>query len=313
MYLNKKFKVFCISLLLLLHLEILNALENKILFKVDNEIVTTLDIYEEIKFLKAFNPEIDSLDEKELFEISKNNILKNLIKKIELSNFVEELKVDDKFLLKLIKEKYSKKEIDSIENFDIFLRNKNLNIKMVKEKFTIELIWNDLIFQKFSKKIVIDKDKIKEEISQNYKNELQRELLLSEIIFDVSDKDDFNRKYEKILKDIENLGFKKTALIHSNSETSANGGLIGWVKEDNLNQTLKTVLIKLKPGQFSKPIRTSSGFIIVKVDDEKEYKSKVNLSDRINEVIRFKTNDQLNQYSTMYLNKLKKNLIIYGL
>ena len=106
MYLNKKFKVFCISLLLLLHLEILNALENKILFKVDNEIVTTLDIYEEIKFLKAFNPEINSLDEKELFEISKNSILKNLIKKIELSNFVEEIKVDDKFLLKLIVSKF---------------------------------------------------------------------------------------------------------------------------------------------------------------------------------------------------------------
>ncbi len=296
-----------------LNIQNLSALENKILFKIDNEIITTLDIHDEVKFLKIFQPETNILTNEELFEISKNSIIRDKIKKIEILKFVEELKVDDKFLLKLIKEKYSKKEIDSIENFDIFLRNKNLNIKMVKEKFTIELIWNDLIFQKFSKKIVIDKDKIKEEISQNYKNELQRELLLSEIIFDVSDKDDFNRKYEKILKDIENLGFKKTALIHSNSETSANGGLIGWVKEDNLNQTLKTVLIKLKPGQFSKPIRTSSGFIIVKVDDEKEYKSKVNLSDRINEVIRFKTNDQLNQYSTMYLNKLKKNLIIYGL
>ena len=296
-----------------LNIQNLSALENKILFKIDNEIITTLDIHDEVKFLKIFQPETNILTNEELFEISKNSIIRDKIKKIEILKFVEELKVDDKFLLKLVKEKYSKKEIDSIENFDIFLRNKNLNIKMVKEKFTIELIWNDLIFQKFSKKIVIDKDKIKEEISQNYKNELQRELLLSEIIFDVSDKDDFNRKYEKILKDIENLGFKKTALIHSNSDTSANGGLIGWVKEDNLNQTLKTVLIKLKPGQFSKPIRTSSGFIIVKVDDEKEYKSKVNLSDRINEVIRFKTNDQLNQYSTMYLNKLKKNLIIYGL
>ena len=296
-----------------LNIQNLSALENKILFKIDNEIITTLDIHDEVKFLKIFQPETNILTNEELFEISKNSIIRDKIKKIEILKFVEELKVDDKFLLKLVKEKYSKKEIDSIENFDIFLRNKNLNIKMVKEKFTIELIWNDLIFQKFSKKIVIDKDKIKEEISQNYKNELQRELLLSEIIFDVSDKNDFNRKYEKILKDIENLGFKKTALIHSNSDTSANGGLIGWVKEDNLNQTLKTVLIKLKPGQFSKPIRTSSGFIIVKVDDEKEYKSKVNLSDRINEVIRFKTNDQLNQYSTMYLNKLKKNLIIYGL
>ena len=291
----------------------LSALENKILFKIDNEIITTIDIHHEIKFLKTFQPETNILTDEELFEISKNSIIRDKIKKIEILKFVEELRVDDKFLLKLIKEKYSKNEINSIENFDIFLKDKNLNIKMIKEKFTIELIWNDLIFQKFSKKIVIDKDKIKEEILKNYHSELERELLLSEIIFDVSNKNDFNVKYEKILKDIENLGFKKTALIHSNSDTSANGGLIGWVKEENLNQTLKTVLAKLKPGQFSTPIRTSSGFIIIKVDDEKEYKSKVNLSDRINEVIRFKTNDQLNQFSTMYLNKLKKNLTIYGI
>ena len=173
---KKTSKFLLIVFTTFLNIQNLSALENKILFKIDNEIITTLDIHDEVKFLKIFQPETNILTNEELFEISKNSIIRDKIKKIEILKFVEELKVDDKFLLKLIKEKYSKKEIDSIENFDIFLRNKNLNIKMVKEKFTIELIWNDLIFQKFSKKIVIDKDKIKEEISQNYKNELQREL-----------------------------------------------------------------------------------------------------------------------------------------
>ena len=153
MNLKKEFKLFSISLLLILHFQILNALENKILFKIDNEIITTLDIYEEIKFLKAFNPEVNSLDESELFEISKNSIQKNIIKKIELNKVVEELKIDDKFLLRLIVSKYSKIGIDSLEKFEAFLKEKNLDVKSIKEKFYIELIWNDYIYQKFNRTI----------------------------------------------------------------------------------------------------------------------------------------------------------------
>jgi peptidyl-prolyl cis-trans isomerase SurA len=174
-------------------------------------------------------------------------------------------------------------------------------------------MWNDLIYQKFSKKVVIDKERIKNEISQNSQKKFQKEFLLSEIVFNVTNKDEFNNKYQKILLDIEKVGFKKTALIHSNSDTATNGGLIGWVKEVNLNKSLKKVISELKAGQFSKPVRTSSGFIIIKIDEEKEYVSKFNQADRINEIIRFKTNEQLNQFSNMYLNKLKKNLVIYGL
>ena len=313
MYLNKKFKVFCISLLLLLHLEILNALENKILFKVDNEIVTTLDIYEEIKFLKAFNPEINSLDEKELFEISKNSILKNLIKKIELSNFVEEIKVDDKFLLKLIVSKYSKTGIDSLEKFEIFSKDNNLDIKLIKEKFSVELIWNDYIYKKFFNKVVIDREKIERELLKNPPQDNQRELLLSEINFSVANKTEFKDKYEKILSDLEKIGFKKTAIKYSNSDTASNGGLIGWIKEDNLNLTIKKIISSLKIGQISKPIRTTSGFIILKIEDEKEYSTNLNLNEKVEEIVKFQTNNQLSQFSNMYFNKIKKDLIINDL
>ncbi|WP_440921691.1 peptidylprolyl isomerase [Candidatus Pelagibacter sp.] len=298
---------------LILNIQNLNAFENKILFKIDNEIITTIDIYEEIKFLKVFNPEINSLSDVELFEISKNSLIKDKIKKIEIMKFVKELKIDDKFLLKLIKRKYSKLNINSIKDFEKYLKKENLSIEFVKEKFIIELMWNDLIYQKFNKKVVIDKERIKKEISQNSQKKFQKEYLISEIVFNVANKDEFNNKYQKILLDIEKVGFKKTALIHSNSDSATNGGLIGWVKEVNLNKNLKKVISELKPGQFSKPVRTSSGFIIIKIDEEKEYVSKFNLADKIDEIIRFKTNEQLNQFSNMYLNKLKKNLIIYGL
>ena len=310
MYLIKKVKVLFIFSILFLNFQNLNSLENKILFKVDNEIITTMDIFEEIKFLKAFNPEINNLKETELIEISKNSILRNIIKKIELRNVVEELKVDDKFLSNLIISKYSKIGIDSLEKFEIYLNDKNLDIKLIKEKFTIELIWNDYIYQKFYKKVVIDREKIKREILQSPQKENQREFLLSEINFNATDKTDLKSKYKRIISDIEKLGFKKTALKHSNSESASNGGLIGWVKEDNLNLTIKEIISELKIGQVSKPIRTSSGFIILKIEDEKLYVSKLNLNEKVEEIIKFKTNDQLSQFSKMYFNKIKKNKII---
>tara|TARA_B100000886_G_scaffold40682_1_gene25148 strand:- start:1599 stop:2216 length:618 start_codon:yes stop_codon:yes gene_type:complete len=203
--------------------------------------------------------------------------------------------------------------INSLENFESLLRFNNLNVKNVKEKFYIELIWNDLIYQKFHDKVIIDKERIKNEILQNPKKEKQKELLLSEIMFIVNDKADFKNRYEKILLDIKNLGFKKAAILHSASDTASNGGLIGWIKDDNLNQNIKDIISELLPGQLSKPIRTSSGFIIIKIEDKKEYVTEFNLAKKIEEVVRFKTDDQLSQFSSMYFNKLKKDLVIYGL
>ncbi len=312
-FLGKLKNLFLASLFIIFSIQNSNTIENKILFKIDNEIITTIDIYEEIKFLKIFNPEINNLEDAELFEISKNSILRDRIKKIEILEFVDELKVEDKFLLNIIKSKYSKTNINSLEDFKIYLKKNNLDFNNVNEKLTIELIWNDLIYQKFSRKISIDKEKIKKELLQNSKEERQRELLLSEIVFIENDKINFKKRYEEILSDINTIGFKKTALKHSESDTASNGGLIGWIKINNLNQNIKEKIIQLKTGQFSKPIRTSSGFIILKIEDEKEYISKFNLADKMQEAIRFKTNDQLNQFSRMYFNKVKKNLIIYGL
>ena len=102
-------------------------------------------------------------------------------------------------------------------------------------------------------------------------------------------------------------------MVHSNSETATKGGIVGWVQEDNLNQNIRKVISKLQAGQISKPIRTSSGFIIIMIEDKRVSEFKFNLAEKIDEAIRFRRNDQLNQFSNIYFNKLKKDLIIYGL
>lgn len=314
MYMNRKFKILIIiSLLIFLSLNKLYAFENKILFKVNNEVITSIDIYEEVKFLKVFNKEINELSKKELLEISKNSIVRDKIKKVEIMNYVKELKIEDRFLLKFIKDRYSKINLNSIEDFENFLRNNNLNIKNVREKIAIELIWNDIIFQKFSSKINIDKNKIKNELLKNPQKKTQKELSLSEIVFSVEQKSEFNEKYEKIILDIEQTGFQNAALIHSISDTSSIGGLIGWVKEENLNEKIKKEINNLEKGQYSKPIRSSIGFLIIKVEDIKISEIEFDLNKKIEEIVRFKTNEQLNQFSNMHFNKVKKDLIFNDL
>ena len=286
----------------------LQAFENKILLKIDNEIITTIDIYHELKFLKIFNPRINELNNDEQLIISKNSIIRDKIKKTEILNFVEEIKVEDKFLMNLVKGKYSQIEFSSMLNFENYLKKNDLNVNFVKEKFAIELIWNDLVVQKYNSKISIDKKKIKSEILNKSKKNL-RELSVSEIIFNVSKKSEFKKKYEQILKDIELTGFKNAALTHSVSDSASVGGYIGWIKEDNLNEKIRKRILDLKRGEFSKPILTSSGFLIIKVEDEKKYEIDSNLDNEINNLIQFKTREQLNQFSRLYFNKVKKNVI----
>ena len=310
MNIAKKINVLIIIVILIfLNIKNLDAIENKILFKIDNEIITSIDIYEEIKFLKIFNPEVVNLSENELLEISKNSILRDKIKKIEIMNYVKELKVDEKFFLRFIKNRYSNKGLNSIESFQNYLKDNDLNIKTIYEKIAIELIWNDVIFQKFQNKININKKKIKEEILKNPQQKIQKELSLSEIVFDVNQKSEFEQKYKKILLDIEQTGFKNAALIHSTSDTASVGGVIGWVKEDNLNKEITDLLKNLNKGQYSKPIRTSVGFLIIKIEDIKEYEIEFDLNKKIKEVIQFKTNEQLDQFSKIYFNKIKKDLV----
>ena len=117
------------------------------------------------------------------------------------------------------------------------------------------------------------------------------------------------KNIKKLLLDIEQTGFKNAALIHSTSDTASTGGVIGWVKEDNLNKDDLDLIKNLDKGQYSKPIRTSGGFLIIKIEDIKEYEIEFDLNKKIKEVIQFKTNEQLNQFSKIYFNKIKKDLI----
>ena len=302
-------KILLIFCALILTLEKTYALENKILFKVDNEIITSVDIYNETKYLKTLNPKVRSLDNKSIFEIAKNSIIKDKIKKIALKENLMNGNIEKRFLEEMMKSIYLKLGIDTLSEFKDFLKINELDINIVENKLKNEILWNQFIYKKFSSKINIDEENIKNEIL-NYSDKKIKKFLLSEIVFKIEQGENLENKFDKISNEIINKGFDNAASINSISDTSSIGGKIGWVNETSLNKEIKDELSNINIGEYTKPIFTSIGYIILKINDIQEYEQKIDLDNEMKELIKSKTNQQLNQFSNIYFNKIKKDIVI---
>ena len=283
------------------------AFENKIVIKINNEIITSIDIENEINYIKMLNPQVNNLDKNKLINIAKNSLIRERIKIITLLNVVEEIKVQDEYLNEIIESSYEKLGLNTLDQYKKYLENNQLKIEYIKNKISVEAIWNELIYKKFNSKVVINKDKIINEV----KNNSDIKMLLSEIVFQVKNKNDLEKKYNQIKNDIQSEGFENAALIHSISNSASSGGKIGWINKNSLNEIFNDALLDLKIGEYSRPILTQAGFVIIRINDIKKDKSnEQSIEKKVDTLIRIKTNQQLNQFSNIYLNKIKKDLVI---
>mgnify|MGYP002043489985 FL=1 len=157
--------------------------------------------------------------------------------------------------------------------------------------------------------MLIDKDKLKQKIIKD-NNKIIKSYLLSEIVFKVLNNENFNMKFNLIEKDIRDKGFSNAALLHSISSTQNSGGDLGWITEISLNPKIKNKVMQLKIGDYTKPIIIPGGFLILKAIDIKETKNKYDINKKLEELIRFTTNQQLNQLSNIYFEKVKKEITI---
>ena len=291
-------------------IQIADSYENKIILKIDREIVTSLDIKNEARYLSALNPKIMELDEDKIFDISKNSIIRENIKKIEILKNTKDFKVNNDFLEKIIQSRYKSVGLNSKNEFINYLEKFDIEIDTVIKKIEIEALWNQLIFFKFSKNVKINKEKLKKDILKNTNLNETRQFLLKEILFDVKESSNLDRKYEQIKKSISETGFENTASIYSISDTAKVGGLLGWIDENSLNSKIKNALHGLELNEYSKPIIITGGFLILQISDIKVTKEKIDIDKELVKAINAETNRQLNQFSNIYFNKIKKGVSI---
>ncbi len=294
-----------ISLLLYFSANNLIASENKILFKINNEIITTIDIKNEIKYLKATNKNINNLNTKQLLEIAKKSLINEKVKKSKILSFIEKIEIEEKFLDPIIFGIVSRNNLKNKDELKNYFKTNNIQYSYMLNKLAINAFWNQIILENFSSRVVIDKKKIKENILK--KKNFIRTYSLSEIVFDIGNNESLKKKFDLIENNISNQGFYNTALQYSISSSSSQGGEIGWISENSLNKKLLNEINKLQINEYTKPVVIPGGFIIIKLHEVKKEEKEINLEKEIEKVIQFQTNQQLNTFSNIYLKKIMKD------
>ena len=295
-----------ISLILLLN-SYSYSIENKILLKINNKIITSFDLYNEIKILKLLNNNISDLSEDKIIKIASKSLTKQAIKELELSKYSKNLELPKEYLNSYLLNYAKKLNFNTKEDFLKYFEKNMIDTDALKKKITIDLLWNQFVYARFLKNVKIDENKIREEIS---KKKFINEYLLSEIVFNVESKNDIRIIFDSIKESIKKDGFNKTALTYSTSSTSQNGGNLGWIKETSLSETVRKILKDINIDQFTKPIQIPGGFLILYVQNIKKIKSNLDINKETENIVKLKTNKQLDQFSNIYFNKIKKNFII---
>ena len=303
----KKLISFILFYFILSFLNLFGQIQDKILAKIGNEIITSYDIINEVNTILALSNEkpnegnLESLQNMAFQSLKKINI-----KKIE----IERYGIDD----------FNEKDLNSY--LDTIGKNIGLNDLTLKDHFkkyganydyfvsktVINLKWNSLIFSLYKKQLDVDEELIKSELSQVIKE--NREIIeynLSEIVLENSDQ----KKVNLILQNINDNGFENTASIYSNSVSSTNKGLIGWIASSSISKYYLQEITKLEIGQISEPIQQQNNLVLIKLNNKRILKEKNLDVERIEKnIINKKKEEKLNIFSNSHYVNLEKKTFI---
>tara|TARA_Y100000590_G_scaffold38113_1_gene40969 strand:+ start:1570 stop:2502 length:933 start_codon:yes stop_codon:yes gene_type:complete len=305
---KKLIKIFSIVLLFFLLTNYAKT-ENEITikFQIENEILTNIDFLNEEKYLLALNNNLQNIPKNQLKQLAKESLVREKIKKIELSKYYD-FNIESKYSEKILKDFYGRLNFKDEKQFKLYLKEHNLNLIDIKEKLKIEALWNELIFKKFNNQVNVNEEQLRKKLS--LQKNLMIEYNLSEILFEIKSKEKIDSKYKLILKNIKDSGFKNAANIFSISDSSKFGGDLGWISETQLNENLLNQIKLLNIKQLTKPIQVTNGYLIIRLNDKREKKLKIDSDKVFKKMILDEKNRQFNQFSLIYFNKIKQNISI---
>ena len=284
-----------------------NAITNKILLKVENEIITNYEVKNKIltSLVLAGN------------EISQENI--NKLKKQALESLIEnKLKIIEleKFKIKKNSNQINS-YLNSISGNDILaLENKfkinNLDYNLFLEEIEIQTKWQNFIYLFYKGKIEINENSINNEIEKIVKDKKNfKEYKISEIEINIEENSNIDQIVLDLKNKIKDEGFETAALNYSISSSSNNKGSLGWISSKSLSQEIFEILKKLNTGQISRPIKRQNSILFLKLDDVRTSKvENINIEDLKKKMIDRKKNEMFNLYSKSHLSKLRNSVLI---
>ena len=280
-----------------------------IVFDVNDQIITNIDIEKESRYLTTLNVQLKKLNPKKVLDISEESALREKIKEIELLKYFD-LKEKNPLAEKYIEDFYLRLKLTNKIELSSLLNSYGLSMEYVENKINIELTWNQLIYEKYRDQVNIDVNKIKNKISKNKSTAKNKIYQLSEIVFEVDSQINLNNKLKNINESIKEIGFKNTANIYSIANSAKFGGEIGWVEEERLSKKVMQELKKRNINDITLPFQTGGSFLILRIDNIKYEQKIIDEKAQLDKIIQFQTDKQLERFSKIYYNKLKINTSI---
>ena len=283
-------------------------IKNTIIAKVGNQIITSLDVENEVKaILILTKTEVNRENIEKIKKKSIQSLIRKSIKKIE----IEKYNIKDFSIIEL--ENYSKNmaknlNVSTSDLKKIFLEN-NIDYDLYIDNYKTDLLWNTLIFQLYNSKINLNPIEIENILKREIdKDRVFKEFNLSEIEIPLDKNEDY---ISGIYNSIKINGFDVTVQKYSISESAINNGSIGWVSEKSLNRIFLSVINNLNVNDVSKPIKHLESQVIFKLNDIKVNKSGEFDLKKLKENIVFQMkNEKLNLYSRSHFTNVKNQTLV---
>ena len=274
--------------------------------KINNEIITSHDIEQEINYLRAINPRLNQINKDELFNPAKRSIIRELIKRKEIEKY-KKLNLENSQINNVLNNLIQNLNLQNENELERYLNNYNFSLEELKRKIEIENEWKNLIYSKYIKSVKINKKELMKKIERSSGEKFLLEYNLSEIVFTNAKNISLDQLIEDIQESIKRNGFENTANIYSISESSKVGGKIGWVKKNSLSDIITESLKNLNIDEYSSPLKINNNYFIFKINDIKKSEIEIDKKKELDKMIFVETSKQLDKFSNIFYNKIKLN------
>jgi peptidyl-prolyl cis-trans isomerase SurA len=282
-------------------------IENKIIAKVGNEVITSFEIKNKIlRTLILNNSNINQENIDKLKEQVLDNLINIKLKENELEKTNVEIETNR------INEYLSKITSNDIAKLKNLFKQNNVSFELFIDELKTEFRWQKFIYQKYSKKIEVNENSLNDEIETLLKDQLEvKEVNLSEIQL-LNNQNINNKKFmQNIFDEIKNNGFENTALKFSVSSSSSEKGNLGWINIKTLSKSIYDLVSDMRPGDISKPIIQSNNILLIKLNKERKVsRTDLDKDEMKKRLIKQKENELFNLYSISHLSIIKNKYFV---
>ncbi len=305
---EKIFKKFAMFFFLLdFETSVYGAIQNKILIKIENEIISSYELKNKINTLIVLsNKEVNQSNIDKIKNVAVNQLINLKMKKIELAKYNLEIDRNN------INSYLNKISSGNIQEFKNKFKVNNLDYNFYLDEVKTQLTWQKLIFSLYKDKVVIEEKVINDDLEKSLKlNSTIKEYNLSEMDILLDNNTDLNKKLSELNFQIQNYGFEETAKQLSESYSASDGGRLGWLSEKSLSKKILNTVNKLKINEISDPIISGNSLMLIKLNNVRvKQVENLNTEKLRKNIIEQRKNELFSLYSNSHLSKIKNNLLV---